>query len=450
MTNIRVNRKVKVSLVSLITLLAAVSAAIVIPTSSSAVGPTIRQGSTSTYGVLAGSTITNTGATTISGTAGGDVGLSPGTSYTGSTTVTRSGADHINDVAAATAKVDLIQAFDDLSIPSATTLTASNLGGQTVLPGTYVTADGTISNSGALVLNAQGDSTAVFIFRAATTLTTLAASSMTLTNGAQACNVYWQVGSSATLGVSSTFIGHIYALTSITANTGASIEGQLLARNAAVTLDGNTIVNSACVTPAPVTPPVVVVPEATPVAVTPVATPVAVTPVATPIAVVPVVAVPVVVVPVYPANVSTALCTSTDEHKISLIGDFPLNVTRVSVNGINLASYKWIQSDHRVVVTASPGSTTTFAVDLFAGETQIVATQNVVCPEIVAAVIPVETAAPTPTPTPTPTAIAVETPTVTGGELPNTGSNTYTYLLIGFVLMGVGAGSLLIRNRIQS
>jgi LPXTG-motif cell wall-anchored protein len=192
-----------------------------------------------------------------------------------------------------------------------------------------------------------------------------------------------------------------------------------------------------------VTPPVVVVPEATPVAVTPVATPIAVVPVVA-------VAVPVVVVPVYPASVSTALCTSTDVHKISLIGDFPPYITRVSVNGINLASYKWIQSAHRVVVTTSPGSTATFAVDLFAGETQIVATQNIVCPEIVAAVIPVETAAPTPTPIPTPTAIAVETPTVTGGELPNTGSNTYTYLLIGFVLMGVGAGSLLIRNRIQS
>jgi LPXTG-motif cell wall-anchored protein len=441
MTNKRVNRKVKVSLVSLITLLVAVSAAIVIPTSSSAVGPTIRQGSTSTYGVLAGSTITNTGATTISGTAGGDVGLSPGTSYTGSTTVTRSGADHINDVAAATAKVDLIQAYDDLSTPTATTLTASNLGGQTILPGTYITADGTISNSGALVLNAQGDSTAVFIFRTASTLTTLAASSMTLTNGAQACNVYWQVGSSATLGVSSTFIGHIYALTSITANTGASIQGQLLARNAAVTLDANTIVNTACVTPAPVATPVGT-PVATPVAVVPAATPVA-----TPVAVVPMataVATPVAVVPVFPGEVSTLLCTSTDVHKISLVGNFPLKVTRVSLNGINLANTKWIQSEHRVVVTQSPGSTQTFVVDLFAGETQLVATQIVVCPEAVAVVIPVETLAPTPT------AIAVETPTVTGGELPNTGSNTYTYLLIGFVMMGLGAGSLLIRNRVQS
>jgi type VI secretion system secreted protein VgrG len=243
---------------------------------------------------------------------------------------------------------------------------------------------------------------------------------MTLTNGAQACNVYWQVGSSATLGVTSTFVGHVYALTSITASTGASIQGQLLARNGAVTLDANTIVNSACVNP------VVVVPVVAPVVT------------------------PVVVVPAFPGNVSTALCTSTDVHKISLIGEFPLNVTRVSVNGVNLANYKWIQSGHRVVVTLSPGSTQTFNVDLFAGETQLAATATVVCPEAVSVVTPTETPSATPTPTPTPTVIAVETPTVTGGELPNTGSNTYTYLLIGFVLMGVGAGSLLIRNRVQS
>jgi LPXTG-motif cell wall-anchored protein len=76
---------------------------------------------------------------------------------------------------------------------------------------------------------------------------------MTMVNGAQACNIYWQVGSSATLGTNSTFIGHIYALTSITATTGAKIYGQLLARNAAVTLDNNTIVNDACTTPVVVT-----------------------------------------------------------------------------------------------------------------------------------------------------------------------------------------------------
>jgi hypothetical protein len=97
-----------------------------------------------------------------------------------------------------------------------------------------------------VILDAQGDPTAVFVFQAASTAITSVGSTMTLANGAQACNVYWRVGSSATIGVNSTFIGHVYALTSITANTGASITGQLLARNGAVTLDTNTITNNAC------------------------------------------------------------------------------------------------------------------------------------------------------------------------------------------------------------
>lgn len=120
------------------------------------------------------------------------------------------------------------------------------MAGQTLTKGTYSTADGTFSNSGTLTLDAQGDPNAVFIFQAASTVITSTGSTMLLTNGAQACNVYWQVGTSATLGVNSTFVGHIYAQTSITANTGATVYGQLLARDAAVTLDSNTIVNDAC------------------------------------------------------------------------------------------------------------------------------------------------------------------------------------------------------------
>jgi hypothetical protein len=107
-------------------------------------------------------------------------------------------------------------------------------------------AAGTLTNSGNVILDAQGDPTAVFVFQAASTAITSVGSTMTLANGAQACNVYWRVGSSATIGVDSTFIGHVYALTSITANTGAQITGQLLARNGAVTLDTNRIVNNVC------------------------------------------------------------------------------------------------------------------------------------------------------------------------------------------------------------
>jgi len=229
-----------------------VVAAVLLPNVTSAENPTIRQGTTSTYGVLAATTITNTGATTISGTAGGDVGLSPGTSYTNTGTVTRSGSDQITTAAAAIAQTDLITAYNDVAAPTPTTLGAPDLAGQTLVPGTYATAAGTFANSGTLTLDAGGDPTAVFIFQAASTVITSTDSNMVLTNGAQACNVYWQVGSSATLGVNSTFIGHIYALTSITATTGAKIEGQLLARNGAVTLDSNTITNNSCV--AAVTP----------------------------------------------------------------------------------------------------------------------------------------------------------------------------------------------------
>ena len=214
------------------------------PVITSAAGPTIRPGTTTTYGVLAGSTITNTGATTISGTAGGDVGLFPGTAYTGSGSVT--GTNHINDSAASIAQNDLVTAYDDLGVPAPTILSSPDLAGRTLLAGTYAATAGTLANSGNVILDAQGDPTAVFVFQAASTAITSVGSTMTLANGAQACNVYWRVGSSATIGVNSTFIGHVYALTSITANTGASITGQLLARNGAVTLDTNTITNNVC------------------------------------------------------------------------------------------------------------------------------------------------------------------------------------------------------------
>jgi hypothetical protein len=229
------------------------AALIVVPSLGLAANPVIRQGTTSTYGVLAGSTVTNTGATTISGTAGGDIGLSPGTSFTGSASVTTSGVLHITDTAASIAQTDLVTAYNDLGIPTPTTLSAPDLAGQTILPGTYATAAGTFANSGTLTFDAQGDPSAVFVLQAASTVITSPSSTMVLTNGAQACNIYWQVGSSATLGVSSTFRGHIYALTSITANTGATIYGQLLARNGAVTLDTNTIVNDSCVSAAATT-----------------------------------------------------------------------------------------------------------------------------------------------------------------------------------------------------
>ena len=215
--------------------------------------PRVRLGTTTLYSVLAGSAVTNTGPTTISGFAGGSVGLSPGTSFTGSASVTLSGSIHIADDAAEIAKADLVTAYNDLGIPTPTILSSPDLAGRVIKAGTYKTSAGTFSNTGKLTLDAKGDPNAVFIFQAASTVTTSTASSMALTNGAQACNVFWRVGSSATLGVNSTFIASVIALTSITATTGAKILGQLLARNGAVTLDTNTIINNKCVTAAATT-----------------------------------------------------------------------------------------------------------------------------------------------------------------------------------------------------
>jgi type VI secretion system secreted protein VgrG len=252
----RTNRTEKWSKVKVIAATTALAiCAITLSTSlaTSAAGPTIRQGTTSTYGVLAASTVTNTGATTMTGTAGSDIGLSPGTSYTNTGTMTIGGTTNITNSAASIAQTDLVVAYNDLSIPTAVTLTNLDLGGQTLTPGTYASGS-SLANSTNLTFDALGDPSAVFIIRAASTVITSSASTMTMVNGAQACNIFWQVGSSATLGTNSTFIGHIYALTSITATTGAKIYGQLLARNAAVTLDNNTIVNDVCITPVVATP----------------------------------------------------------------------------------------------------------------------------------------------------------------------------------------------------
>ena len=248
-----------------------------IPASVSAAGPTVTPGSTSSFGVLGATTITNTGPTTISGTAGGNVGLSPGSAFTGSSTVTISGAQHIADAVANTAQTDLVAAYNSISAPTPTILASPELASKVITPGTYSTTAGTFANSGALTLDAQGDANAIFIFQAASTLITSAGSTMTLVNGAQPCNVFWKVGSSATLGTNSTFVGRIFALTTITANSGAGVRGQLLAQTGAVNLNANVITNDACVVATPTPTPT---PTATPTP-TPTPTP-SVTPTVTP------------------------------------------------------------------------------------------------------------------------------------------------------------------------
>ena len=148
----------------------------------------------------------------------------------------------------AEAQVDLTAAFTDGMSRAPTETITANLAGMSLTSGVY-NSTSTILLSGALTLDGQGDADATFIFQAGTALTTMSGSSIALTNGAQACNVFWVVGSSATLGTGSHFVGTVMALESITDTTNASVEGRLLARNGTVTLDSNTIVNNACVEP---------------------------------------------------------------------------------------------------------------------------------------------------------------------------------------------------------
>jgi LPXTG-motif cell wall-anchored protein len=228
----------------LIPVIPLVAIALLIPTFGNAAQSPVGLGTTSNFAVLAGSTVTNTGPTTISGSAGGDVGLSPGTSFTGSASVTMSGVQHIADSVAVDAKSALVTAYNDAAGRTPVTSVATELGGTTLTPGVY--GNGTLGLTGTLTLDAQGDPNAVFIFQAASTLITASNSSVNMINGTQACNVYWTVGSSATFGTTTSFVGHVMAMESITANTGATFIGQLLARNAAVTLDTNTITNNNC------------------------------------------------------------------------------------------------------------------------------------------------------------------------------------------------------------
>jgi hypothetical protein len=200
----------------------------------------ISLGSSSTFAALGGSTVTNTGTSAITG----DVGVSPGTSVTGFPPgVIAGGAIHAGDATAATAQTDLTTAYNAVAGTACNVdLTGQDLGGLTLTPGVYCFSS-SAALTGTLTLDFQGNANALFLFKIGSTLTTASGSAVVPINGGSACppNLFWQVGSSATLGTGSTFTGNILALTSITLTTSAQLNGRALARNGAVTLDTNIV-----------------------------------------------------------------------------------------------------------------------------------------------------------------------------------------------------------------
>lgn len=216
---------------------------------SAAVGP-VPLGTAQSFVVLAGDGgVAATGVNTLNG----DLGTFPNTSITGPGTITVNGTNHAGDLVTQGAKNDLVTAFNAAASQVPPSDIKADLASQKLTAGVY-NAAATLYLSGELTLDAAGDPDALFVFQATSDLIVGPGASVTLINGAQACNVTWVVTSSASLDTGASFRGNILALTSITMNTGATLEGRALARNGTVTLDSNTITAPVCVAGTSVTP----------------------------------------------------------------------------------------------------------------------------------------------------------------------------------------------------
>lgn len=214
------------------------------PRSIAALTSTPSLGVARSFSVLGGATVTNTGPTTLSS----DLGVYPGSAITGFPPglLTPPATTHAADEVAGQAQRDVGSAYDVLAAePCTSDSSGQDLGERTLTPGVYCFSSEALL-SGTLVLDAKRDANAVFVFRIVSKLTTASNASIRLINGANPCNVFWQVGSSATVGTGTSFVGNILALTSIALESGASLNGRALARNGEVTLDNNPIRSDVC------------------------------------------------------------------------------------------------------------------------------------------------------------------------------------------------------------
>jgi hypothetical protein len=247
MTRIAATRRNGIALIAL-----TMAALLIGNVATAAIVPTVLLGTSANYSVLGGSTVTNTGNSVLNGS----LGLSPGTSITGfppGIVVPPGTIDNAN-AAAAQAQSDLTAAYVDAAGRPLNATTTADLGNLILVGGVYAgPSKGALSLTGPLTLDGAGDPSSVFIFQTDSTLITASSSTVTLINSAQECNVFWQVGSSATLGTNSVFAGNILALTSITVTTGVTVHGRALARNGAVTLDTDTFISPTCALGIPTT-----------------------------------------------------------------------------------------------------------------------------------------------------------------------------------------------------
>ncbi|MBN1192132.1 MAG: DUF3494 domain-containing protein [Coriobacteriia bacterium] len=218
-------------------------AMLAVPAVGMAAEPTVPLGAAQDFAVLAGTSITNTGDSVITG----DIGVGSGT-VTGLTAGMVSGTIYDNtSLLVDEALSDWTTAYNNAVGRTVTDTLLPDLTGQHLYPGVYdSTSSGAFSLSGELVLDAQGDPEAVFILKSGSGLTIGDGAVVRLVNGARFCRVFWPVAESATLGANATFVGHILAVTAITVGEGTSVQGQLLAHGAEVTLINNAVANDWC------------------------------------------------------------------------------------------------------------------------------------------------------------------------------------------------------------